>query len=187
MTIVNEQKSNYSLPFEDYLQNPSGKFAAVITKSQYAIETGGLTHEGMVADLIKKTRPDLEIDSWGNALKPSEAYDISNVILLGYPYFLLVELPQRDYLSPEQFEQLKNILLMVKKYNDDNHKRGNGRDYELMIYDTDFITLEPGDYQNDIDGLIAQLENYVRTDVIRNKEEIIGIPLKEIQKGIIRA
>ena len=48
----------YELPFSEYVENANAynKFAMVITKSQYAIEVNHLTHEEMIADLMKKTR-----------------------------------------------------------------------------------------------------------------------------------
>lgn len=181
--------NNYSLPFSDYMKNARGKFAIVITKSQYAIVVDGFTHEGMVADLIKKTRPDIEIDVWGNALNPSESYLNGNVAIVGYPEFVQLELPNSEYLSFEQFECIKNILLDIKKYNDNNHERGYGRDYELMVFSNEYYNqlanIETDYYQNKIDELIRQLEKCVSNEVKIPNEVIIGTKFKVNENSVV--
>ena len=87
-----ENYNEYATPFSEYLKNGREKFSCVITKSQYTIEIGKIyTHEGMVKDLIQKTRPDIEIDNWGNALNENESYINSNIIIVGYPGYTLIE------------------------------------------------------------------------------------------------
>ena len=87
---------DYSKTFSEYMKKPYGKFAIVITKNQYAAEFDGPVHEWMVCDLIKKTRPDIETDSWGNAINKEESYENGNIIVLGYPGYLSIELPRKE-------------------------------------------------------------------------------------------
>ena len=142
-------ENNYSLPFENYIENANkyGKFAMVITKSQYAIEVNKLTHEEMAADLIKKTRPDIKIDVWGNALNPEESYDNGNILILGYPNYVLIELPKEEMLSNEQFKCLKNILLDIKKSIDNLVK-----DHTVVIVAHRLSTIIDADIIHVVDG-----------------------------------
>lgn len=179
------EENMYELPFSEYIKyaNAYNKFAMVITKSQYAIEVNHLTHEEMIADLMKKTRPDIETDNWGNALNPSECYNNGNVVVAGYPNYVLVELPREEMLSNEQFECLKNILLEIKKYNDNNKEKGYGINYVLNVYGVGNINIEYADYQNKIDELLNQLSRYVSDNVDIPEEVIIGTPLLQNKLG----
>lgn len=179
---IHDIQYDYSLPFGKYLEIDDGKFAIVITKSQYAIEVGGFTHEAMIADLIKKTRPDIKIDNWGNAIKKEEAYENGNIIIAGYPKYVQVELPKLELLSNNQFEYLKDILYEIKKYNDNNHIRGYGRDYKLMCYGFGNIKVENDYYEDRINELINLLSNYISNDVNIPNEVIIGTSFSNNKK-----
>ena len=172
----NIDNNDYTLPFSNYIENmltKLNKFAIVITKSQYAIMTDGLTHEGMVSKLIKKTRPDIKTDDWGNALNPAESYNNDNIIIMGYPYYMLIALPQEGLLSNEQFEELKNLLLEIKDFNEINKSKGYGRNFTIEVYGGTQIKVEYSEYQNKIDELIKILTNYVQEETIISKEEVI--------------
>lgn len=179
------EENMYEIPFSDYIEhaNSYNKFAIVITKSQYAIEVNGLTHEEMIADLIKKTRPDIKTDGWGNALNPDETYNNGNIVIAGYENYVLVELPRKEMLSNEQFECLKNIFYEVKKYNDSNKEKGYGINYQLDVYGVGNIDIEYADYQDKIDELINKLGNYVSDDIIIPDKEIIGTSLNQNKFG----
>ena len=177
----NNYDNTYSLPFSEYIKNAKeyNKFAIAITKCQYAMEVNRLTHDEMVSDLIKKIRPDIKTDSWGNALNPDESFNNSNIVIVGYPNYVLVELPKNELLSNEQFDCLKNILYEVKKYNEGNKERGYGINYELNVYGVGNIAIEFADYQNNVSELIDKLKCYVTDDIVLPDEEIIGVSLSE--------
>ena len=172
--INDEKEFNYSYPFHDYINSPEGKFVAVVTKSQYAIEIGGFTHEYMLVDLIRKTRPNLEIDCWGNALNPNDSYNNSNAVIYGYPYYVLIDLPKAELLSKNQFECLEKFLLDIKQFNDEAQRRGFGRKYELEIVGSNVVKIETDFYQDKISFLVDQLSHYVSDYVLLLDEVIIG-------------
>lgn len=186
--LLNELKNNdivrnkdyegdFSLPFNEYINRSTNynKFVAVITKNQYAIEVNGFTHEAMTSDLIKRTRPDIKVDVWGNALNPDEAYSNGNIIIAGYPYYILIELPKKTLLSVQQFECLKDVLLDVQAFNKVNKERGYGRDFKLECIGSELIKIDTDNsYESRIDELIGYLSNFVIENVEHSDEVIIG-------------
>lgn len=178
-------EENYSLTFNEYMENPRkyGKYAIVITKSQYAIEVNEYTHEGMVADLKRKTRPDIKIDCWGNSLDKSKDYMDGNIVIVGYPNYMLVELPKKEYLSDEQFECFKNILYAIKEYNKITKQEYGESSFDLIVYGTGNIKIKYDNYKDRIDELIDLLSGYVSSDVNVPEEEIIGAPISQKHFG----
>lgn len=182
-----EKENNYNLPFSEYLENSynHGKFVGVITKSQYALQTGYVIHEDMSYDLITKTRPDLEVDEWGNAINNDEAYINSNIMFWGYPGYFLLELPKVEMLSPKQFECLKGVLSDLVKYNNKIDEQGYGEKYKIDVYGTGNIKIEYKDYAKNVNELITELENYVQEPTKIKEEVIIGRNLDDIKVDTI--
>ena len=166
------ESNDYIIPFSQYIKNMQGKYAIAITKIQYAMIIGGLTHEGMAAKLMKSIRPDIKMDDWGNAINPLESYNNGNIMILGYPYYMQIELPHMELLSHEQFEKLKSILLEIKNYNDSNIKFG--KKFGLLVIGGYLMRIETKEYQDNIDDLINELSFYVQENEFIPNEVIIG-------------
>ncbi len=175
--------TDHSVPFSDYVADPKGKFAIAITKKQYAINAHpSKSHDNLCVELIKTIRPDLEIDSWGNANNSNDDFRRRNVIAYGYPHFLLINLPSLELLSVSQFEEVKKMLLDVKTYNENVDKEGYGDKYDLLISDSDLIKLSGTKMPHtseEIDSIIKQLENFITDDYVDTNEVIVGKPLSE--------
>ena len=171
---MSDEWNNYAMPFSDYLADMHGKFAIAITKRQYAIIVDYFPHEFIVVDLIKKTRPDIAIDSWGNALDPGESYNNGNLVLLGYPNYVLIRLPQAELLSHDQFECIKNILLEIKSLNEKSSIMHYGQLFEVHIDSSPLMDIESARYEKRIDELIQKLSTYVQDNVRLSEEVIIG-------------
>lgn len=166
--------NNYSLSFKEYLNDAKEKFAAIISKNQYAIDQGKLTHEGMLRDLISLTRPDIEMDSWGNAIDSNMKYVNGNIVLCGYPNYVQIELPEKEMFSEEQFDCLKEILLDIKNKNEELEEK-----YKLVVFGAGIIPLDGDDYANRIDYLIEFLSQYISDNYIVPDEQIIGEKLDD--------
>ena len=174
--------NNYSLPFSEYLKTLNGKYAIAITKRQYAIIVGGLIHEGMVVNLIKMTRPDIQIDDWGNPLNLNESYMNGNIMILGGTNYMQIELPQKELLSIEQFEKLKEILLEIKEYNESICKEKNGNPFEVYVFGIGLINISYNIDNGSIDELINILSNYTMDNLPIKDEVIIGEEIKSNYK-----
>ena len=113
--------SDMTSPFNDYIDNPDGKYVVTITKSQYVFYADfGNDHALMAAELTRRIRPDLKIDGWGNAYNREEDFRLHNIFIFGYPNYSLVSIPEKEMLSIEQFKELEKILLNIKEHNDMN-------------------------------------------------------------------
>lgn len=163
--------SDMTSPFNDYIDNPDGKYVVTITKSQYVFYADfGNDHALMAAELIRRIRPDLKIDGWGNAYNREEDFRLHNIFIFGYPNYSLVSIPEKEMLSIEQFKELKKILLNIKEHNE---SKKNGV-WELFIDAPLNTNIESGNYENKIDELLDKLENYITDDYEKPNEVIIG-------------
>lgn len=183
-----ENTDNYSLPFSEYLKKPTRKFAIGITKSQYVIEYGEHTvHRGMIYDIVQRTRPDLSSLNYNIAL---DGYFDTNVILCGFSGtshstgFLQISLPERDLLSVEQFECLRDILLAIKEYNEHCFERDGVQGYQCEIVAGAAQMGIVVELCNtfDIDLVISELAKCVGDKKRAQEETIIGIPLEKSKK-----
>ncbi len=183
-----ENTRDYSLPFSEYLKKPSRKFAVGITRNQYVIEYGEHTiHQGMIYDIVQKTRPDLGSLKYSIAL--DEFFD-TNVILCGFSGtrhstgFMQISLPERDLLSVEQFECLRSILLAIKEYNEHCLERDGVQGYqcEIVAGAAQMGIVVELNSTFDIDRVISELAKCVRDRKQPQEETIIGIPLEKSQK-----
>ncbi len=182
---MEEIKNRFAIPFSEYISKYNSKFTIVITKNQYAIEIGGFIHEQMVADLMRRTRPDIKTDSWGRALDEEEAYENSSIIAMGFPGYIGIELPRKEPLSIEQYMYLRDILLEIKKYNDNNHERGFGTDYLLVMINGDIAKVNPLYNQNNILEIIEELKKCVVEELNPPSNEIIiGIDFNKNKRSI---
>ena len=168
--------SDMTSPFNDYIDNPDGKYVVTITKSQYVFYADyGNDHALMAAELIRRIRPDLKIDGWGNAYNREEDFRLHNIFIFGYTNYSLVSIPDKEMLSIEQFKELEKILLNIKENNENKEKRV----WELFIDAPLNTNIESGNYENKIDELLDKLENYITDDYEKPNEVIIG---KKISK-----
>lgn len=163
--------SDMTSPFSDYIDNPDGKYVVTITKSQYVFYADfGNDHALMAAELIRRIRPDMKIDEWGNAYNREEDFRYHNILIFGYPNYSLVSIPEKEMLSIEQFKELEKILLNIKEHNE---SKKNGV-WELFIDAPLNTNIESGNYENKIDELLDKLENYITDDYEKPNEVIIG-------------
>lgn len=163
--------SDMTSPFSDYIDNPDGKYVVTITKSQYVFYADfGNDHALMAAELIRRIRPDMKIDGWGNAYNREEDFRYHNILIFGYPNYSLVSIPEKEMLSIEQFKELEKILLNIKEHNE---SKKNGV-WELFIDAPLNTNIESGNYENKIDELLDKLENYITDDYEKPNEVIIG-------------
>lgn len=163
--------SDMTSPFSDYIDNPDGKYVVTITKSQYVFYADyGNDHALMAAELIRRIRPDIKIDGWGNAYNHEEDFRYHNILIFGYPNYSLVSIPEKEMLSIEQFKELEKILLNIKEHNE---SKKNGV-WELFIDAPLNTNIESGNYENKIDELLGKLENYITDDYEKPNEVIIG-------------
>lgn len=163
--------SDMTSPFNDYIDNPDGKYVVTITKSQYVFYADfGNDHALMAAELTRRIRPDLKIDGWGNAYNREEDFRLHNIFIFGYPNYSLVSIPEKEMLSIEQFKELEKILLNIKEHNENKEKRV----WELFIDAPLNTNIESGNYENKIDELLGNLENYITDDYEKPNEVIIG-------------
>ena len=178
--MINE----YNVPFNKFICSPNYKSTVAVTKSQSAsIVSEGRTHDEMRVTLIKNIRPDIKIDSWGNAINPNESFYNGNLFVLSEPSGTLVELSKQELLSAEQFECLKEILLLIKDYNETIKNRGYGRIYTLTVLNlNDNIDIKSGDYEQNIDELITLLGNNITDDYELANEVIIGREFELMQR-----
>ena len=172
--------SDNTTPFKEYIDRPEGKFVIAISKSQYVIKAAFYgDHALMAADMIRVMRPDLKIDGWGNAINRDEDFRDHNVFLFGYKNYTLLCLPNRELLSLEQFENIKEILLNIKDHNS-SIKNPYVNKWELLVDDNRLIRIDGPKNETDIDSIIEQLEKYITDDYIKTDEVIIG---KSISKN----
>ena len=176
----NNSKNYFSDPtasFSDYLNNPEGKYVIAITKSQYIFKADivGEDHAVMAADIIRKIRPDLEIDGWGNSLNNQEDFREHNILIFGYPKYSYISLPEKEMLSPEQYKELEQILLNIKDYNEKKPYNRWGLDVDAPITSN----IESGNYETNIDNLLMSLEDYITEDYKITQEKFIGKPISE--------
>lgn len=163
--------SDMTSPFNDYIDNPDGKYVVTITKSQYVFYADfGNDHALMAAELTRRIRPDIKIDGWGNAYNREEDFRLHNIFIFGYPNYSLVSIPEKEMLSIEQFKELEKILLNIKEHNE---SKKNGV-WELFIDAPLNTNIESGNYENKIDELLDKLENYITDDYEKPNEVIIG-------------
>lgn len=175
----------YNRSFEQYYDNCKkyGKFAAVLTKQQFAMETNIHTHEDGTKDLIEKTRPDIEIDVWGNAVNEDEKYTNSYAVILGYPGYVQIELPEKEMLSPDQFRVLKEeVLEPIKINNSKVDECGFGEKTELVVFCNGVVKIHFENFTDKIEELISMLEPLVQKPQTIKDEVIIGTPFKEKEK-----
>ncbi len=183
-----EDKEEYNLSFDEHIKHNRGKYVIVVTKSQYAIrrdeERRIATHNDLIHTLITKTRPDLEVDYWGNALNSNERYTDSNIIIYGKPHYFQMELPKKELLSPKQFEELEKMLNTLKNENKKIDEKGYGTKYEVKVFGSDLINIDSKkDYDDEIDTLIDNLKGYVKEPKDIKEEVIIGKPLVPLEKS----
>ena len=159
--IVINQVNEYALHFSDYLKQNRGKFVGIISPNQYAMEVDkNLAHEGMVSDLIKKTRPNLQMDTWGNALDPDNDYRNDTIVVLGYPGYMQIELPLKQMLNSNQYKYLYDILKAVKKFNSEQMENADNK-YEVLAFGFGVVEVEAKYYKDDLDDLINKLIPFV--------------------------
>ena len=168
---------DFNTPFSEYIKSPDGKLVITITKCQYVFdaEPSG-DHALMAVDLIRKIRPDLKIDDWGNAYNRDEDFREHNIFLFGYRNFSLVSLPKSEMLSVEQYNKLEEILLNIKEYNERQSKSYRSI-WELFIDAPENSGIKSGNYETRIDELLEDLKNYITDDYVKPNEEIIGTSL----------
>lgn len=178
--MINE----YNVPFNKFICSTNYKSVIAITKRQCAtLVAQGITHDEMRTTLIKKIRPDIKIDCWGNAINPSQSFNNGNLFVLSEPSGTLVELSKQELLSAEQFECLKEILLLIKEYNETIKNRGYGSFYNLIVLNlNDNIDIKSGDYEQNIDELITLLGNNITDDYELANEVIIGREFELMQR-----
>ena len=177
-----EKNFNYKHSFKEYLNEHREKFVSVITKSQFAMLTGFLTHDEMSRILINTTRPDIKTDGWGNALDDNQRYTNGNIIMCGYPGYVQVELPHVEMLSKEQYECLKEKIEDVRRYNQKIDEQGYGDKYELMVYGVGNIHIDWKDYKDEVDSLLEELSKYVKEPDNIPKEVIVGDAIRPIEE-----
>lgn len=174
--------SDKTTPFSEYMANPKGKFAIAVTKKQYAFNADPYkSHDSLGIELIKTIRPDIETDSWGNAIDDKKDFRDHNVIMYGYPHYILINLPSAELLSLNQYEEIKKICLDVKEYNKKVRETHTGEECEFLIADSKLIPLEGTKYpkkDEDIDSIISQLEKYITDELVDSNEVIIGKSFK---------
>ena len=150
-----KKENIYTTSFSDYLKEKNGKFVAFISSNQYAIEIEkDFSHEGMRNDLVKKTRPNIKLDNWGNAIDPNDDYRNDTIVLLGSPSEVWIEFPLKQMLNIEQYKCLCDILTNIDSYNKESSSK-----YAIHAYGFGMIEIEAKDYTNSIKELINRLTN----------------------------
>lgn len=172
-----ENNYDYTTHFSDYLKENKGKFVAIISPNQYAIEINkDFSHEGMRSDLIRRTRPNMKMDNWGNAIDPNDDYRNDTIVLLGSPGEIWIEFPLREKLNTNQYNSLCDILNEINNFN----RNTTGQKYMVNAYGFGIIEIEAKDYQNNIPELINKLSGYVGESSHSNDEIIIGEKFKNV-------
>ena len=172
-----DEYNQYATSFTDYLKENKGKFVAIISPNQYAIEINkDFSHEGMRSDLIRRTRPNMKMDNWGNAIDPNDDYKNDTIVLLGSPGEIWIEFPLREKLNTNQYNSLCNILNEINNFNQNN----TGQKYMVNAYGFGIIEIEAKDYQDNIPKLINKLSGYVGESSHSNDEVIIGEKFKNV-------
>ena len=180
MDVVCIDDNQYTTSFTDYLRKNSGKFVAIISPQQYAIEIEkDFSHEGMLADLIKRTRPDMKMDSWGNALDPNNDFKNDTITVLGYPGYVQIELPLKQLLSFGQYKYLHDILNAIREYNKQTDK-DFGQKYDVLAFGFGLIDIEAKYYKDNISELINKIMPFVSDKPYQTHENIIG---RELDNG----
>lgn len=180
-----ENNYDYTTHFSNYLKENKGKFVAVITPRQYAIEIDKhFSHEEMLSDLVSKIRPNMKMDEWGNALDSNEDYRNDTVTILGYPGYMQIEYPLRELITPQQYSYLRNILVAIREYNK-HVDETTGTKYEILAFGFGFVDLEAQYYKDNIDELINKIAPFVENNYFIGDEVIIGEPLEENEKGVL--
>lgn len=166
---------DYATNLCEFLNGNYYRFVIVISKNQYAmgIDTA-LTHEGMLVDLIKRIRPNMEIDGFGNAINKNDSYTNDSIVVMGEKGYMSIQLPNRDRISKEQFDCLTEILYYVKNYNYMAECSNNDIKYEIVAFGNDDISLEAKDYSDNIEELLNNIEKYVVPPAYLPNEVIIG-------------
>lgn len=169
-------------PFSEYVTSPEGKFVITITKSQYVFKTSLYgDHVDMTVDLIKKIRPDLIIDDWGNAVNREEDFERRNVFLFGYPYYTTICIPRMEMLSPEQYIELETIINEIKNYNLKRKER-NQSVWELYIEFPESLGIKCENFENKEDEALDILRRYITEDYKKPNEVIIGKSISKSKK-----
>ena len=151
-------------------------------KSQYIFNADiSEDHAIMAANLIRKIRPDLKIDVWGNPYNQDEDFREHNIFIFGYKNYALVSIPSREMLSTEQFKKIEEVLLNIKEINEQRKNYG-GRIWELHIIFPKDIKLDSSNYEDKIDEVIEALKNYINDNYEKSNEIIIGSTISNNKK-----
>ena len=167
-------------PFSEFVDNPQGnKFVIAITKSQYVFTAGpGGDHVYMAADLIRTIRPDLETADTRDVFDLDEKFGEHNILVFGFPNFMLLSLPEREMLSFEQYEIIEEMLLNLRE--DNEKKKNTSREpWELIIEAPDYLGIDGGHFETRIDEVLERLRSHIIDDYEKPDEIIIGRPLSK--------
>ncbi len=163
--------NQYATNFTNYLNENKGNFVAIISPKQYAIEINkDFSHEGMRTDLRRKTRPNMKLDKWGNAINPNDDYRNDTIVLLGFPGEIWIEFPLIEMLNANQYKCLYDILNEINNFN----QHTAGQKYMVTAYGFGIIEIEAKDYQDNILELIDMVAPYVAESSHNTDEVIIG-------------
>lgn len=169
--------NQYATSFADYLNKNNGKVVAIVSPNQYAVEIDKyVSHEDMILDLVRRTRPNMKMDNWGNAIDPNDDYRNDTVLILGHPGYIQIELPLREKLNYNQYNCLCNILTAIQDMNISIDKTGIGKKYELLVFGFGMLEVAPRNYQDEIPSLINQLKAFATDIPYHIDETIIGQP-----------
>lgn len=180
------EEFNYKKPFAELIKNNEGRYAILVTKSQYALITDEAikyaTHLDLYTALAKKIRPDLTFDEWGKVLNSDERIADDAIVIFGYPHYFQFQMTERSKMSPEQFNCIKDMLFAIKDENAKIDEKGYGIKHQVKVLSSQaYKIVDKVDYGNDIDGLLEQLSKYVAEPEKIPTERIIG---KQITQNI---
>lgn len=169
--------------FSDFINNPAGnKFVIVITKNQYVFNASSTgDHVYMVADLIRKIRPNLETADMRDVFDLDEKFGENNVLVFGFPDYTLISIPEEEMLSVEQYEIIEGMLHNIKEENE-KKKNTSSSPWELFIEAPKQLELNGDHLETKIDEVLERLRNYVIDEYEKPDEVIIGRPLSKGKK-----
>ena len=167
-------KNEYASPFSEFLESDSKKYVAFISKRQYVIEIDqSFAHEYMTENLAEITRPNMLMDNFGNPIDKNNSYYNDTIILLGYrdPFYMQIQFPERDKISLEQFNCLKEVLNDVK-----NHrlKHQDDTEFSVFAFGNENFQIEIKDYKDCLDELLESCSKYIEEPILLPEEVIIG-------------
>ena len=166
-------KNKYETPLSEFLEGNGNKYVLFISKKQYAIEIDtSYAHEYMTKDIAKKTRPNMQMDDFGNPIDPNNSHFNDTIVALGYrkPFYMQIQFPERDRITQEQFDCLKWVLEDAKKY----HLEHPEEEFKVFAFGNPNFELEPKDYQDNLDELLESVSKYITASTNMADEVIIG-------------